>query len=528
MSPKHPNYQSKSSYILIWLVISALILAGCGTPKSTPQLPIPATATSAASSLPSPTPLAPVDTPAPITDVSTSVAPLDTPTALPASPSPTPQPPLATETPVLLNPQSVPTAAPLTASSGNIVFSAGTTATVVQGTLQPGQVATYTLQAGQSQILVLIMDSPNKDVTLGVFEPNGNILLNPANKWKSWQIVLPATELYRIQVTGGAVVENFTLTVKVAQVVNFASGTSSITLNGTTAYGYPFDYSLVCSAGQTMTASLNVPSSTAYLDIFEGATSNMLLLDSAKANSWTGVLPQTQPYVVEVVPNNFQVVSYSLTVSCTGTTSAVTTQTGDIVIKPGSTAAVMHGTVAPGGVVSYTLQASQYQPIVLNIGTVGTTHNNVYLGVLYPDGTTFLSSTKKYLNWQWKLPVTGLYTIQAFGTTTTENFELTVKLPRVVYFPDSNSIAIKSATEQGFVVSYAIYGNFGETLTASLNVPSTTAYLDIFGLETGSLLSYKAKDNSWTGVLPETEIYIIEVIPRGGWIYGYTLTLSRH
>ncbi len=73
----------------------------------------------------------------------------------------------------------------------------------------------------------------------------------------------------------------------------------------------------------------------------------------------------------------------------------------------------MHGTVGPGQVVSYTLQASQYQPLILNIGTVGTTKNDVYLGVLYPDGTTFLSPTKQYLNWQWRLPVTGLYTIQA-------------------------------------------------------------------------------------------------------------------
>jgi hypothetical protein len=102
-----------------------------------------------------------------------------------------------------------------------------------------------------------------------------------------------------------------------------------------------------------------------------------------------------------------------------------------------------------------------------------------------------------------------------------------VKLPRIVYFSSSNSITQKSATEQGYIVSYAIYGNFGETLNASLNVPSSTAYLDIFGMQTGSLLNQQDKANSWTGVLPETEMYIIEVIPRGGWIYNYTLTLTR-
>ena len=63
----------------------------------------------------------------------------------------------------------------------------GTTAAEVKGAIQSGQIITYTLDAGQSQPMILIMDSPNNDVTLGVFEPNGNMLLNPANQWTRWQ-----------------------------------------------------------------------------------------------------------------------------------------------------------------------------------------------------------------------------------------------------------------------------------------------------------------------------------------------------
>jgi len=39
------------------------------------------------------------------------------------------------------------------------------------------------------------------------------------------------------------------------------------------------------------------------------------LSPSAKVNIWTGVLSQAQDYVIEVIPNNGQVVNYSLTVS---------------------------------------------------------------------------------------------------------------------------------------------------------------------------------------------------------------------
>jgi hypothetical protein len=115
-------------------------------------------------------------------------------------------------------------------------------------------------------------------------------------------------------VIGGASTENYTLTVKVAQLVNFASGATSITLSGKTISGFVFSYALNAKKGQTMTVSLNVPSTTAYLDVF-GIATGVLLSPTAKATTWTGVLPQTQEYVIEVIPNNGQVVNYSIIIS---------------------------------------------------------------------------------------------------------------------------------------------------------------------------------------------------------------------
>jgi hypothetical protein len=85
-------------------------------------------------------------------------------------------------------------------------------------------------------------------------------------------------------------------------------------LNGKTVDGYIFSYALSCKVNQTMTVSLNVPSTTAYLDVF-GIATGTLLSASVKANTWTGVLPETQVYVIEVIPDNGQVVNYSLTVT---------------------------------------------------------------------------------------------------------------------------------------------------------------------------------------------------------------------
>jgi hypothetical protein len=219
--------------------------------------------------------------------------------------TPTPQPPTVTFSP----------SPSLTPVASAIVFSPGTTAGVVNGSLQAGEIKSYTLAASQYQPMILILDSTYGDYYLGVKAPDGSTLLDPSNRWNRWQWLLPQTGNYTIQVVASTRSEAFTLTAKVAQVVSFASGSNSVTLNGSTINGFLVSYSIRCSNGQTMDAALNVPSTSAYLDIF-GIATGALLEPSVKANSWSGVLPSTQSYIVEVIPNNGQVVNYSLTVSC--------------------------------------------------------------------------------------------------------------------------------------------------------------------------------------------------------------------
>ena len=59
-------------------------------------------------------------------------------------------------------------------------------------------------------------------------------------------------------------------------------------------------------------------------------------------------------------------------------------------------------------------------------------------------------------------------------------------------------------------------------MTVSLTVPSGSAWLDIFGLATGTLLSSSSKSVTWTGTLPSTQDYVIEIIPNGQ-VVNYTL-----
>src|SRR5450759_1885484 len=178
MSTKSPISRTKPYFIFIPLVVSVLFLMGCTLSVPISPTLIPPIPTSAGS-LPTQTSI--LSSPTPLFPTTTSAGVMPTLTAI--LPSPTTQPIAATS-----------------AAAMNIVFTTGTTGAVRQGTMQPGQVVTYTLAAGASQPMVLILDSPGKDVTLGVYEPNGTMLLDPANKYTRWQWLLPRTEVYTIQV----------------------------------------------------------------------------------------------------------------------------------------------------------------------------------------------------------------------------------------------------------------------------------------------------------------------------------------
>ena len=233
-------------------------------------------------------------------------------------PSPTPLPPLDTATPLPPTLTPILTVSPTaeataTLSIVNIVFSPGTTTVEEDGTIQPNQIQTYTVSAGQNQPMLLALNSTYGDVTLGVSEPDGNKLLDPDKKWMYWEWILPKTELYTIQVIGRADAEPYALSVEVAQIVSFPTGASSVTLSGSAPNGSVVAYALACKANQVMTASLNVPNTVAYFDVL-GIASGTLLSPTDQATKWSGTLPSSQDYIIEVIPVGGQV-NYTLTVN---------------------------------------------------------------------------------------------------------------------------------------------------------------------------------------------------------------------
>ena len=274
---KHP---CKEILHFFSLALLAAVLAACNLPRGTPVFP---TLTPAAR------------------NTNTTAAHTSTPT----SPVPLPSNPTATNT----------STSGGTGTSTNLIFTPGTTAIVETGTLGAGQMQTYTINLGASQPMILILNSKIGDDYLAVYDASNTVILDPAKKWSRFQWLMPAkVQLYTIQVIGGASTEDFNFTIKVPARIKIASGSTSATVTGATVKGYVLSYTISGATNQTLTANLSVPAGSAVMDIFGLATGDVLLSSNSNSTTFSGKLASTQDYIIEIIPQNGDVVNYSLTV----------------------------------------------------------------------------------------------------------------------------------------------------------------------------------------------------------------------
>jgi hypothetical protein len=278
---------------IIALILMIGMITGCAAATPTPTED--AVGTMVAATFQALTQQAPTPTP-----------PLPTPTV----PSATPTIPTATLPP----PTSTPTAT-LSPASGavRLNFAPGATFGVIESTLQPGQSQTYVLGAGKGQPAIVMVTSPNGDVTMGITGKDGTVLL-AGPQGQNWQGYLPSTQDYFVKVNAGAAAENYTLSVTIASRIAFAVGATSATVTGSTVGGYNVTYALNAKAGQTMKIDLTAPAGSAALTVWGFSDGQPYQRSVTGSTTFNMVLPSSQDYIVEVVPQAGQVVAYSMKV----------------------------------------------------------------------------------------------------------------------------------------------------------------------------------------------------------------------
>ncbi|MGE5141335.1 MAG: hypothetical protein ACM3JD_17850, partial [Rudaea sp.] len=209
----------------------------------------------------------------------------------------------------------VPTGAPTAIPGARITFAPGATQAFANGSLAAEQTQDYLIQINGGQTMILTLSSPvtgaAKVSVLGTTGPNPNVINANPDGWY-WLGTLPVTQDYMIRVRAGAAPTTFSLNVVVPQRISFAPGTISASTPGTTSARRTVSYLLKANMHQMMTVTLLAPPGTAAITVYGLIDGTPLVRYVSGAMTWTGQLPATQDYVIEVVPAIDGTVNYTL------------------------------------------------------------------------------------------------------------------------------------------------------------------------------------------------------------------------
>jgi len=187
-----------------------------------------------------------------------------------------------------------------------------------------------------------------------------------------------------------------------------------------------------------------------------------------------------------------------------------------------ATAGVMTGTIQPGQSLYYVLNAAQGQPMIARVDSF---KQDVTMTIKTAGGTSLLNAGQ---NLSALLPVSEDYYITVMGGASSENFTLTVEIPfRISFLLGKNNTILEGRTAGGYVVSYVIFAQQGQSMEVDLNGVGKEAALTIYGLSDGQpYIRSVTGATTFSLKLPISQDYIIDVVPNAGQEIGFTLVVT--
>jgi hypothetical protein len=216
------------------------------------------------------------------------------------------------------------------------------------------------------------------------------------------------------------------------QRIVFPPGGDSATRSGVLRNGGMNRYVLAAQADQTLNANVTSPENTVILVIF-GKDGTVLLTDHVDQSSYSGTLPSTQDYFIDVRATDGTTASFTLSVTIPpGQPDPPQPTEQMIFFKPGTDSATVSGTLTPQSSATYGVQANVGQRMIVNV--TGGPPPQVVLSVYGADGTVLLSSMPGATSFNGTLPSTQVWYLKVSSVSdTTAKYQMAVTIEPLVY-----------------------------------------------------------------------------------------------
>lgn len=204
-------------------------------------------------------------------------------------------------------------------------------------------------------------------------------------------------------------------------------------------------------------------------------------------------------------------------------TQAATPEPGSatrIEFAAGATQSVSRGALQAGESRTFVLAASKGQIL---LASVDSPAQDAHLTISGGGGTLMGPGVDTFSG---TLPATQDYYFQVTSANATA-FTLNITIAaRILFAPGAKESVLTGRTVDGLSVIYSAYAAKGQKMHVTLDVPDEEAGLTIWGLADGE--PYARAQNGvrdFSLLLPSTQDYMIQVMPRAGQVVDYTLTV---
>ena len=318
--------------------------------------------------------------------------------------------------------------------------------------------------------------------------------------------------------------------------ISFAAGEISATATGDLPPYSVQRFVIKAAGGQTMNVGLSPSDGKAYMTIW-GANGVVLAAYNTNTTQWSGQLPASQDYFIEVRNTTGSGLKFALQVTIPPLNpTPVVTGTQRIEFAAGATTASVPGQVAAGRADRYVLRVTGGQTLIARLGVQS---GQAILVVYGADGTLLLSGSAGATKFSGTVAATQDYYLDVRNIGPDKaRYVLEVEVPpgifatptspppsgqRIEVPAGSAGVELSGQVGEGRTDRYVISGEAGKTLSVRAMLESGKAVLAVYGADGTVLLSGASAVLQWSGTLPSTQDYYIEVRNTGQSKVRYTL-----
>jgi hypothetical protein len=417
-----------------------------------------------------------------------------------------------------------------------ISFAAGATSATVPGNLAANTTGNYVVKAQAGQTMTIDTTTTQGQIVVIVYGADGAVLQSDHAGAAGFSGTLPTTQDYLIDIRSvGQAAALFSMTVTIpplssggtppsgAQRIQFAAGATSAVVQGSLPISSIAHYVIRAEAGQTMTIQTSTTQGQVIVIVY-GADGNVLQSDHATSPTFSGSLPTTQDYFIDVESGPNSAAQYSMTVTIPPSGSGTKPSPGArrILFASGATSATEQGTLPAGGSQQYYVKVNAGQILIVDVGS----GQSVQMSVRGVNGTVLQSKSANDF-FRGVVPTSQDYIVTLTGGNAAIPYSIRVTVPeRISFAAGATSATVKGDLPPNTIGHYVLGASAGQTMTIKTMTTQGQIVLVVYGADGTVLISDHAGATSFTGTLPSSQDYFIEVVSVGQAAASFSMTIN--